>query len=105
MERRRRSPRQPASARHIGADGRARLTCLIDGAGECERAQELLRLRLEDFLRPPGDFFRPPAPFLRPPVDFLRPPDDFFRPPLDLRGTFPPLALASLKPIAIACFR
>ncbi len=57
----------------------------------------LLDLRPVD-LRPLVDFR--PLEVLRPPED-LRP-EDFL--PADLRGTLPPFARASDKPIAIACF-
>jgi hypothetical protein len=49
----------------------------------------------------PESRFEQPQDLLRPPfADFLRARLDFFR-----EGTLPPFRLASLKPIAIACFR
>ena len=49
-------------------------------------------LRLLDFLREDEDVFREDE-------DFLREDDDFFF------GTLPPASRASLRPIAMACFR
>jgi hypothetical protein len=51
----------------------------------------VLRSHYQDLLWPPPEDFR------RPPLDFLR---EAFR-----AGTFPPLCRASLRPMAIACFR
>ena len=56
-------------------------------------------MRLLDFLREDEDVLREEDDVLRDEEDFFRDEDDFFF------GTLAPASRASLKPIAMACFR